>query len=136
MNGFTIGEVAERADVHVETLRYYERKLLIQKPPRTTSNYRAYPPETVRRVRFIKRAQELGFTLAEIKELLSLRAAPKSRCSDVRVRAAAKIEDIDEKMRTLRRMKKALGKLVTECSGKGPVAECPILEALDTEESA
>lgn len=135
MNGLTIGEVAERADVHIETLRYYERKRLIQRPPRTASNYRAYPAETVRRVRFIKRAQEIGFTLAEIEELLSLRASPKSRCGDVRARATAKMEDIDEKMRTLRRMKKALSKLVSECSGKGPVTECPILEALDTEET-
>ncbi len=136
MDGLTIGEVAERADVHIETLRYYERKHLIQRPPRTASNYRAYPAETVRRVRFIKRVQELGFSLAEIKELLSLRASPKSRCSDVRARAEAKIADVDEKMRALRRMKKALGKLVSECTREGPVTDCPILEALNTEETA
>jgi len=136
MAGFTIGEAARSAGVHVETLRYYERKRLIQRPPRTASNYRAYPAETVHRVRFIKRSQELGFSLAEIKELLSLRASPKGRCCDVRARAEAKIGDIEEKMRTLRRMKKALGKLVSECSAEGPVTECPILEALETWEAA
>src|SRR2546429_2729002 len=77
MNGLTIGEVAERAKVHIETLRYYEQRGLIASPPRSTSNYRLYPEDTVRRVRFIKHAQELGFSLREIKELLSLRAEPR-----------------------------------------------------------
>lgn len=135
-DGFTIGEVADRAEVNIETLRYYERKGLIQKPPRTASNYRAYPAETVRRVRFVKRAQQLGFSLVEIGELLSLRASPKSRCGDVRDRAEAKIADIDDKMRTLRRMKKALTGLVSECRGRGPVTDCPILSALDRKEIA
>jgi MerR family transcriptional regulator, copper efflux regulator len=76
MNGLTIGEVAAQAEVHLETLRYYERRGLVEQPPRSPSNYRIYPEEGVRRVRFIKRAQELGFSLNDIKELLSLRAAP------------------------------------------------------------
>ncbi len=128
-----IGEVAKRSRVHVETLRYYERRGLVAEPPRSPSNYRAYPAETVRRVRFIKRAQELGFKLDEIKELLTLRAAPKARCGAVKRRATAKLDDIDEKMRDLRRMKKALEGLVGQCSGKGPVTQCPILEAIDDE---
>ncbi len=131
MAELTIGEVAKRAGVHVETLRYYERRGLVEEPPRAPSNYRAYPAETVHRVRFIKRAQELGFSLDEIGDLLSLRAAPKARCADVRRRAEAKLDDIDEKMRTLRRMKKALAGLVAQCSGRGPVTDCPILEAID-----
>jgi MerR family copper efflux transcriptional regulator len=85
-------------------------------------------------VRFIKRAQELGFSLKEIQELLSLRAAPKTRCADVRRRAVAKIDDIDERIRALRAMKKALTKLVAECAGRAPVSDCPILESLDAEE--
>ena len=136
MTGFTIGEVAKRAGVNIDTLRYYERRRLVEKPPRSSANYRRYPEDTVQRVRFIKRAQELGFSLEEIRELLSLRAAPKTRCADVRQRAEEKIQDIEEKVRVLRRMKKALGKLVSECRSDGPVTECPILEALDTEKAA
>ena len=127
----TIGDVANRSGVHVETLRYYERRGLVAKPPRTPSNYRIYPLETVRRVRFIKRAQELGFSLEQIGDLLALRAAPKASCGDVRLRAEAKLDDIDQKMRDLRRMKKALANLVAQCSGRGPVTECPILDAID-----
>lgn len=134
MNGLTIGVVASKAGVHVETLRYYERRKLITQPARTGANYRRYPEDTVRRVRFIKHAQKLGFSLKEIKELLSLRAAPRARCADVRDRATGKIADIDGKIRSLRRMKRALTALVAECSGKGPVSLCPILEALDTED--
>ena len=114
----TIGDVAKRAGVHIETLRYYERRGLVEEPTRTPSNYRVYPGETVRRVRFIKRAQELGFSLKEIKDLLSLRAAPKARCRDVRPRAEAKLDEIDQKLRDLRRMKKALSGLVGQCSGQ------------------
>jgi MerR family mercuric resistance operon transcriptional regulator len=133
MPELTIGGVAKRAGVHVETLRYYERRGLVQEPPRTPANYRAYPAETVRRVRFIKRAQELGFKLDEISELLDLRAAPKTQCGAVKRRAEAKLDDIDVKMRDLRRMKRALSRLVGQCSGKGPVTLCPILEAIDDE---
>jgi len=135
MDELTIGEVAKRAAVHIETLRYYERRGLIPKPRRSPSNYRLYPADTVRRVAFVKGAQELGFSLRDIEELLSLRAAPKARCADVRTRAEAKMRDIDEKLRTLRRMRKALARLVGQCSGKGPITNCPILESLDTEVS-
>jgi len=134
MNGRTIGAVAKQANVHVETLRYYERRGLVAHPLRSMTNYRLYPKETVRRVRFIKHAQALGFSLQEIKELLSLRAAPRARCADVRVRAEGKITAIDAKIRALQAMRKALAKLVTECVGHGPITDCPILEALDTEE--
>lgn len=131
--GLRIGEVAKQAAVHVETLRYYERRGLVAKPPRTGVNYRYYPRETVRRVRFVKRAQELGFSLNEIRELLSLRVTPRARCADVRDRADAKIADIEAKIRALRRMKKALSGLLAECEGQRPVSECPILASLNTE---
>ena len=131
MKPLTIGKVAGQAGVGVQTIRFYERKGLIDEPPRTESGYRQYPAETVSRVRFIRRAKELGFTLGEIEELLSLRASPKSRCADVRRRAEANIEDIQQKVRALGRMKKALVKLTAACSGRGPVTECPILEALE-----
>src|SRR5262245_25938116 len=95
MDGFTIGELAKQAKVHVETLRYYERRGLIPRPRRTVSNYRVYSSENLRRVKFIKQAQGLGFSLKEIKKLLALRATPRARCADVRTYAAHKIEDIE-----------------------------------------
>lgn len=133
MHGLTIGDVAKQADVHIETLRYYERRGLVARPPRSVSNYRLYPQDAVRRVRFIKHAQALGFSLKEIKELLSLRAAPQTRCTAVRERAVAKIRDIEEKLRALQAMKQALAKLVAECAGRAPITACPILESFDTD---
>lgn len=131
MQGLTVGEVAQRAAVNLQTIRFYEREGLLPKPPRTASNYRVYSEDAIRRVRFIKRAQELGFSLKDIRELLALRARPGTRCADVRLQATAKLQDIEEKIGTLRRMRRALTKLIGECSGKGPVSECPILEALE-----
>ncbi len=134
MDGLTIGEVAKRANVCIETLRYYERQGLVACPPRTLSNYRLYPEETVRRVRFIKRAQHLGFSLKEIAELLALRTDPTTSCTDVRERAVVKIHDIEAKMRALQAMKTTLSKLVLACTGNSPITDCPILESLDTAE--
>ena len=134
MQGLTIGEVAKRAAVHIETLRYYERQGLMARPPRSRSNYRLYPAETVRRVQFIKRAQQLGFSLKEIQELLALRAAPQAQCADVRERALAKIHEIEHKVRTLQAMHTALTTLVAACAGQGSITDCPILESLDAEE--
>lgn len=135
MDGLTIGEVARLAQVNIETLRYYERRGLLLKPSRSPSNYRLYPREAVRRVRFIKQAQELGFTLKEIQELLSLRATPGAGCADVLERAELKIKAIDEKVHTLQAMRKALSALMGQCAGRGPITECPILESLDMEEN-
>jgi MerR family copper efflux transcriptional regulator len=132
MDGLTIGDVAKEAKVNIETLRYYERRGLLASPARSTSNYRLYTEDTVRRVRFIKGAQELGFSLKEILELLSLRAEPETSCEDIRELAEAKITDIEAKIALLQAMKRALVKLVTECSGSGPTTECPILEAFDS----
>jgi MerR family copper efflux transcriptional regulator len=123
MGGFTIGEVAEQAKAHIETLRYYEWRGLVARPPRSASNYPLYPEDAVRRVRFIRRAQELGFSLKEIQEVLFLRAAPEAECGEIRAHAEAKIKDIDEKIGSLMAMMSALSKLVTECSGEGPLYE-------------
>ncbi len=136
MDGLTIGEVAKEAQVNIETMRYYERRGLVPKPPRSISNYRLYPEDSVRRVHFIKRAQELGFFLKEIKDLLSLRATVGARCAQVQKRASDKFQDIEQKIKTLRAMKKALSKLISQCSGQGPVTNCPILESLDSEKKA
>ncbi|HID46308.1 MAG TPA: MerR family transcriptional regulator, partial [Chromatiaceae bacterium] len=97
------------------------------------SGYRQYPEDTVHRLRFIRRAKELGFTLKEIKELLALRIEPETTCEDIRRRAEAKIGDIEEKICTLNKMKGALKKLTLACKGRGPVSACPILEAMEND---
>jgi MerR family copper efflux transcriptional regulator len=131
MDTITIGELARRAGVNVETIRFYEREGLIAQPPRRRSGYRQYPEDAVRRIRFIRHAKELGFTLLEIADLLSLRVARGTTCDAVRTRATAKIADIDRKMLDLERMRTALKELTRACVGRGPTGECPILEALD-----
>ncbi|HFB97511.1 MAG TPA: MerR family transcriptional regulator [Bryobacterales bacterium] len=132
MAGLTIGKVAEAAGVNIDTLRYYERRGLIPKPARTHSNYRVYSPETISRVRFVKRAQALGFSLEQIRGLLELRTAQGARCEDVRRRAEEKIRELDAKIQALERMKEALQSLVRACAGSGPVIDCPIIESLDS----
>ncbi len=131
MEMLTIGKLAKRADVNIETIRYYERRGLIPKPRRRESGYREYSDETAKRILFIKRAKDLGFSLKEINELLSLKLDPGTSCSEVRKKAEMKLEDIESKIKTLRKMKKALVNLTNSCSGSGPVKECPILEALE-----
>lgn len=130
----TIGQLARRGGVNLETIRYYERLGLLPKPPRTQAGYRVFPEDTTASVRFIKRAQELGFSLKEIKELLALRLEPRKTRADVRERAEAKIADIEKKTNTLRAMKASLVKITRACSGDGPVSDCPILESLNHEE--
>jgi len=131
-----IGELARAADVGVETIRYYERRGLLAQPPRRTSGYRQYPPQSVRRVRFIRRAQTLGFTLKEIQELLALRVDDDRTCADVRALARAKLEDIERRVAELQQMGRALERVARRCRGRGPTSECPILEVLDEEEAA
>ena len=127
----TIGEVAKRAEVNIQTIRFYERKGLLLPASRSGSGYRQYYDDAVRRVRFIKHAQEIGFSLREIANLLSLQVAGDSTCADVKVQAVEKIRDVDDKIRKLQDMRAALGRLVEKCDGVGPVSECPIIEALD-----
>jgi len=128
MKKLKIGEVAKKADVGVETIRFYERKGLIPCPSRLQSGYRQYSEDTVTRIQFIKNAKELGFSLKEISELFALRVKSKAKCGDIKKKAEAKITDIDERIKTLQRMKNALKKLVSQCIGEGPIGDCPILE--------
>jgi Hg(II)-responsive transcriptional regulator len=127
--GLKVGEVAQRGGVNLQTIRYYEREGLLPKPPRLPSGYRAFPESAVRRVRFIKRAQELGFSLSEIRDLLGLPG--NAGAQEVRERTKAKIADIEEKIRRLRAIKDALTTLAERCPGCGPLSECPILDALE-----
>ncbi len=132
MRSMTIGQVARRASVGIETVRFYEREGLLEEPARRESGYRQYQEEAVSRLRFIRRAKELGFSLKEITELLALRVDPATTCSEVRTTAEAKIADVEEKIQALQRIKQALKKLTMACRGGGPISECPILEALES----
>ena len=132
MKTLTIGQVAKQVGVGLETIRFYERKGLIDEPPRRPSGYREYPPAAVARVKFIRRAKDLGFSLKEIAELLTLRVDQDTTCAEVRERAEEKIADIQDKIQALQQMKRALTSLTATCSGRGPTSECPILEALET----
>jgi len=134
MKPLSIGEVARRAAVGVETVRFYERQGLLEEPARKASGYRQYDDEAVAVLRFIRRAKQLGFTLKEIKGLLSLRFDASARRSDVRRQARAKLADIEAKILDLQRMKDALMRLTNTCHGDGPATGCPILEALDRPE--
>lgn len=125
-----IGELAFRAGVNVQTVRYYERRGLLREPKRTSSGYRHYPAESLERLQFIKRAQELGFTLEEIGELLDLRVEDPASCSVVAERTRSKLADVRRKIRELQRMETALKDLGSACLTRTPTAECPILESL------
>lgn len=129
-----IGQVAKRAGISIEAIRFYEKQGLLEKPPRSKSGYRRYCPETIARIKFIKRAKELGFSLKEISELLSLRVAPDTTCSMVKDRAGTKIRDIENKIENLKKIRDALVKLVSSCRGTGSTSQCPILDFLETQE--
>lgn len=131
MNGMTIGQVAQKTGVGIETIRFYERKGLISEPPRKDSGYRQYGADVVDHLAFIQQAKELGFSLKEIGELLSIKSDTKTVCKDVKQVAMEKLYDIETKIKMLRRMRKSLKKLVDKCPGQGPLGECPILDALD-----
>ena len=131
-SGLTVGRTARLAEVGIPTMRFYERAGLLPKPPRTTANYRLYPEETVTRIRFIRRAQQLGFTLKEIKELLELRVSRRTSCAQVRAHAESKMTDIEERIRSLQQMKRALTKLAHECETQSG-GHCPLLMYLEGE---
>jgi Hg(II)-responsive transcriptional regulator len=124
------GELAQEAGVNAETLRFYERRGLLPSPPRRPSGYRQYPSETVDLVRFIQRAQDLGFSLQEIKELLTLRKVARATCGDVVALARRKVEQINSKLRDLRSMRTVLTKLLADCTATAPITRCPIIESL------
>ncbi|HYM79658.1 MAG TPA: MerR family DNA-binding protein [Candidatus Dormibacteraeota bacterium] len=115
-------------------MRYYEREGLLPRAPRSASGYRLFPIDATRRLRFIRRAQELGFSLKEIRELLALRLSPRTTSAEIKKRAEAEIADIAGKIKSLESMSKSLRKLTKSCAGCAPLSECPILEGLDREE--
>ena len=131
----TIGQLAKLGQVNLETIRFYEREGLLPDPPRSQSGYWAFPQATVRQLRFIRRAPELGFSLAEIRELLGLKAEPNGDCAEVCRQARKKLREVDEKIHHLQTIKRALQRLTRACSGDQSVSECGILENLDREEA-
>ncbi len=136
MKEMTRGEVAKKADVNPETLRYYERKELIPKPRRSDGGFRLYDASYVDRLRFIGRAKELGFTLAEIKELLNLRVDEEATCRDVKAQAEEKLDEVEQKIRDLEHIRDALSQLADAChGGEGPTGDCPILDAMADKEA-
>jgi MerR family mercuric resistance operon transcriptional regulator len=134
--GRTIGALAREAGIHVETVRYYEQRGLL-KQPRRAGGWRRYDEEALRVLRFVKRAQELGFSLDEVHELLSLRTSQSTRtCGRVRSAAEAKLADVEAKLRDLEAIRRTLRDLATTCPVEGPAGACPILSALDPKPSA
>lgn len=132
---FTIGQIARETGISIETIRYYERLKLMPQPKRRPSGYRQYCQSCINRLRFFKNAKELGFSLKEIASFLSLRVKSKSKCADVKKRADRKIDEIDDKIGKLQRIKPSLRQLSNKCTkGNAPSSECPILEAIDENE--
>lgn len=130
----TIGQLARRAGIGLETVRFYEKQGLLEQPPRPHTGYRRYPEEALRRLEFIRRAKTLGFSLSEIRDLMRLRLDPQVSCADVRERAQLKLAQVHTKMDHLSRMRRALDRLIDTCSGSGSTESCPILEAMSEED--
>ena len=132
MRDMTISKAARKAGVGVETIRFYERKGLIEQPlKRAFGGFRVYSDDVVHRVRFIRQAQELGFSLKEIDELLSLRADPAADSGDVRERARAKVTEVNRKIVELERIRSALEALIAACPGGGALRACSIMDAFE-----
>jgi MerR family copper efflux transcriptional regulator len=131
MQELTIGRLAKQSGIGAETLRYYERRGLLRPSQRTAAGYRLYQPEAAARLRFIRRAQALGFSLDEIGELLALSDDPGRSAAAVKRMTRAKIDDIQARIRDLERMKDGLAALETRCPGHGSTRDCPILAALN-----
>lgn len=130
----SIGALAKRAGVGIDTVRYYEREGLLPKPVRRTSGYRDYEVGIVERLRFIRRAKELGFTLAEIRELLELSTDRERGVKSVKQRAESRLAEVEQRIRELQRVKRGLKQLIDACPGHGTLEHCPILRALGGEE--
>ncbi|MFI4848969.1 MAG: MerR family DNA-binding protein [Gimesia chilikensis] len=129
MSKLTIGRVAQAAGVGVETVRFYERKGLVKQPV-ALSSFREYPPDVIDRIKFIKRAQELGFTLAEVGQLLQIADSPHSSKREVKQLAGQKLVEIRQKIEDLQRLASILGTLHEKCSGRGALSDCPIIESI------
>ncbi len=124
---FTIGKLAKAAGVGVETVRFYERKGLIEQPRKPEGGFRTYPEQTLKQIQFIKRAQTLGFTLKEITHLMTIRDAP---CSEVYQLSMGRLSEIEEKISDLVKLKSALRKLSDSCEENSDQSHCPIVESL------
>ncbi|MGH8190203.1 MAG: MerR family transcriptional regulator [Rhodanobacteraceae bacterium] len=133
---FTIGAVARRAGVGIDTIRYYERERLLSPPGRRASGYRDYGADAIERLRFIRRAKDLGFTLEEIRELLALSSDRERGVRDVKQRAEMRLAEVELRIRELQRVKRGLKQLIEACPGHGPLEHCPILRALGGGEGA
>ncbi len=129
----TIGQLAKMASVNVQTVRYYERRNLLQPTDRKASGYRVYSDEALRRLRFIKNGQALGFTLREVTDLLNLRVSSVARCGTIQVKAQAKLRQVEAKTRDLLALSRALKSLIRTCRAGEPTDRCPILNRLDKE---
>lgn len=129
-SALTIGRVAQSAGVAIDTIRFYEREGLLPEPRRRPSGYREYDQGAVARLRFIRRAKDLGFTLEEIRELLALSADRHGGVEGVRERAAARLRAINARIAELQRVRDGLSELVEACPGHGAPEDCPILKAL------
>lgn len=133
MSAFTIGEVARRARVGIDTVRYYERSQLLPPAPRRASGYRQYDAADVRRLNFIRRAKEVGFSLAEIRELLALSGDRERGVRGIKARAESRLAEVDARIRELQRVRRGLKALIAACPGQGALESCPILAALGEE---
>ncbi|MDX2091361.1 MAG: heavy metal-responsive transcriptional regulator [Kofleriaceae bacterium] len=129
MKSMHIGRLAAQANVSVDTIRYYERAQLLPAPSRTVSGYRMYPALAVERLRFIRRAKELGFSLDEIRELLTVSDQRETGVASVREIAAKRLADVDARLVELNRLRDGLRNLVDACPGHGDPGLCPILDA-------
>ena len=132
----TIGKLAKAVGVNIQTVRYYERRRLLSPTARKLSGYRLYGDDALRRMRFIKNAQALGFTLREIAELLNLRVTSTARCGDVQRRALTKLRQVEDKVRDLRALARGLQGLIQTCRAGQPTDRCPILKSLEDERRA
>lgn len=128
-----IGQVAVQASVNVETIRYYERTGMLAIPARSTSGYRKYDAEAVDRIRFIKHAQALGFSLKEIRELLELRVRHGAACAEVERKTRDKILLVNKKLSELTSLRRTLNRLVASCEARQKTADCPVLQTLEKE---
>lgn len=132
MTGLTIGVIAKKTGLGIETIRFYEREGLLKAPVRSqSSGYRLFELDVVPRIRFIKHAKELGFTLNEIRDLLELRIERKNRCDAVKEKAKQKLLQTQEKIHALSKIEKALSGLIDTCGKRGTSTMCPILDAFD-----
>ena len=127
----SIGALSKESGVGIETIRYYERIGLLTPQERKASGYRVFNSDSFETLRFLKHAQELGFSLAEIKDLLRLRANKESRCEDVQARASKHLQDVEEKIKKLESIQTVLSKLIRQCRSKKTSDSCPILDCFD-----